>query len=167
MKSLKSRWEIEKNWQLLFPFLGSIAVLFSGYAIAKAILNKFTSNNILLVFLTIFISYGILNVTLRLFKPLASKWKVTYRWELIAIFLVFAVTGSSAAKLSGPILDLIHLKELITNAALFWTIRILIIFPIYQLLLVIFGWCFGQFTFFWDFEKKMLKRLGFKRFFKD
>jgi hypothetical protein len=34
------------------------------------------------------------------------------------------------------------------------------------MLLVVFGWVFGQFTFFWGFEKKMLKRLGLGFFFK-
>ena len=54
-----------------------------------------------------------------------------------------------------------------SNSFLFWTLRILIIFPVYQLLLIIFGWLFGQFHFFWAFEKKMLSRMGFKRFFNE
>ena len=37
---------------------------------------------------------------------------------------------------------------------------ILLIFPVYQILLVAFGWLFGQFKFFWNMEKKMLRRLG-------
>ncbi|MEM7187721.1 MAG: DUF6787 family protein, partial [Bacteroidota bacterium] len=42
----------------------------------------------------------------------------------------------------------------------YWTIRLLIIFPIYQVLLVFFGWLYGEFTFFWGFEKKMLRGMG-------
>ncbi|MEL0308655.1 MAG: DUF6787 family protein, partial [Flavobacteriaceae bacterium] len=42
----------------------------------------------------------------------------------------------------------------------YWPLRIILIFPLYQVLLVLFGWIFGQFKFFWAFEKKMLKRLG-------
>jgi len=166
MQKIKERWEIEKNWQLLYPILGIIALLFSGYKLAVVILSKFSEKtNILLIFLTLFIAYGILNITLKLFKKLAVKWQVTYRWELIAIFLVFAITGSSAAKISGPIIEMLNLKALITNSFLFWTLRILIIFPIYQILLIIIGWLFGQFKFFWAFEKKMLSRMGFKKFF--
>ena len=41
--------------------------------------------------------------------------------------------------------------------------RITIIFPIYQILILIVGFLFGQFKFFWDFEKKMLFRLGLKK----
>jgi hypothetical protein len=33
--------------------------------------------------------------------------------------------------------------------------------------LIIIGALFFQFSFFWNFEKKILKRIGFKRFFKD
>jgi hypothetical protein len=42
----------------------------------------------------------------------------------------------------------------------------MLIFSIYQFLLVIVGTIFGQYQFFWNMEKKMLKRIGFKRFFK-
>lgn len=166
MQKIKERWEIEKNWQLLYPFLGIMALLFSGYKLAVVILSKFSEKtNILLIFLTLFIAYGILNITLKLFKKLALKWQVTYRWELIAIFLVFAITGSSAARISGPIIEMLNLKALITNSFLFWILRILIIFPIYQVILIIVGWLFGQFKFFWAFEKKMLSRMGLKNFF--
>lgn len=168
MQKIKDRWEIQQNWQLLFPFLGIFALLFSGYALAKVILSNFTNqSNILLGFLTIIIAYGILNVTLKLFKRLSIKWGITYQWELIAVFLVFAITGSTATKISGPIIEFLGLKDSITNSFLFWTLRILIIFPIYQVLLIIFGWLFGQFQFFWAFEKKMLCRMGFKKFFND
>jgi hypothetical protein len=37
--------------------------------------------------------------------------------------------------------------------------RLVLIFPIYQVLLVFIGAIFGQFSFFWNFEKKMLVRL--------
>jgi len=168
MQKIKDIWEIEKNWQLIHLILGALALLLSGYLLAKGILSNFSeANTILLIFLTFIIAYGILNITLKLFKKLANKWHVSYRWELIAIFLVFAVTGSTSAKISGPIIEILSLKELIPNSFLFWTIRILIIFPIYQVLLVIVGWMFGQFKFFWAFEKKMLSRMGLKKYFSE
>jgi hypothetical protein len=37
-----------------------------------------------------------------------------------------------------------------------------LIFPLYQVLLVLIGALFGQFSFFWGFEKKMLRRFGLK-----
>ena len=160
MEALKSRWDITKNWQLIHVILGIVALLFCGFAISKAIIPA--ENVVLLLCLTVLMSYVILNITLRLFKTLKTRWAVKYRWELIAIFLVFAITGSTSARLSVPFVELIGLDSLIQNKTIFWIVRILIIFPIYQILLIGFGWLFGQFEFFWDFEKKMLRRFGVK-----
>ncbi len=79
---------------------------------------------------------------------------------MIAIFIVFAITGSVSGRLAGPFTELIGLSSENVNPWIFWTARIVLIFPIYQILLVLFGWCFGQFGFFWNFEKKMLRRMG-------
>jgi ABC-type phosphate/phosphonate transport system permease subunit len=166
MQKIKDRWEISKNWQLIHVLLGLIALLLSGYVLAKKIISNFSQNNtILLVFLTFIIAYVILNITLRLFKKLSKKWNVNYRWELIAIFLVFAITGSTSAKISGPVIEFLNVRKFVPNSILYWIIRILIVFPIYQILLVMVGWVFGQFKFFWAFEKKMLSRMGLKNFF--
>ena len=62
------------------------------------------------------------------------------------------------------VLDLVGLDKLAVSPWVFWPIRIFIIFPIYQVLIVLIGAIFGQFKFFWAFEKKMLVRLGFKQF---
>ena len=82
---------------------------------------------------------------------------------MIAIFIVFAITGSLSARLAAPLVHLLGLDYETSSGWLYWPVRILIIFPIYQLLLVAIGWLFGQFQFFWAFEKRMLKkmRLGF------
>ncbi|MGB2332508.1 MAG: DUF6787 family protein [Litorivicinaceae bacterium] len=45
---------------------------------------------------------------------------------------------------------------------MFWPLRVLIIFPIYQLLLIIIGTLAGQFSYFWEFEKKFLRRIGIR-----
>ena len=93
-------------------------------------------------------------------EKLKQRWGIESNFQIIVIFVVFAVTGSAAAKLAEPVTELIGLNRETTNAWLYWIIRILLIFPIYQVLLVVFGWLFGQFKFFWNFEKKMLRRLG-------
>ena len=92
-------------------------------------------------------------------KKLKERWGISSNWQVAVIFIVFAVTGSTSAKLAGPLTDAIGVTKEI-GGFLYWTIRILIIFPIYQVLLVFFGWLFGEYTFFWNFEKKMLKRMG-------
>ena len=57
-------------------------------------------------------------------------------------------------------------KDLFLGDILYWTLRVVIVFPLYQLLLLVIGTLFLQFKFFWNFEKKILCRIGFKRFFK-
>lgn len=97
---------------------------------------------------------------------LKKHWGIDSNFQIVIIFIVFAVTGSAAAKLAAPLTEFIGLGRETTNVWLYWPIRILLIFPIYQVLLVLFGWLFGQFEFFWNFEKKMLNRLGLGFLFK-
>ena len=165
MQKLKERWEISQSWQLLFPILGALLVLLSAYTIARRLLHLFTLNNsywewpFTLALSALGYLIGI-RFFLWCFKKLENKWVVSQKWEMIAIFIVFAITGSVAAKLAKPLMDMIGLQQASTNGWIYWPLRILIILPIYQLLLIIFGWLFGQFKFFWAFEKKMLKRMG-------
>jgi hypothetical protein len=95
---------------------------------------------------------------------LKEKWGITSNFQIIIILVVFSITGSVAVWIAKPVLNLVGLDKEVVSPWLFWPIRIFIIFPIYQILIVIIGTLFGQFKFFWAFEKKMLVRLGFKRF---
>lgn len=97
-------------------------------------------------------------------NKLKEKWGITSNYQIIIILLVFSITGSIAVWIAKPVLNLIGLDKEVVSPWLFWPIRILIIFPIYQILIVIIGTLFGQFKFFWSFEKKILVRLGFKCF---
>jgi hypothetical protein len=104
-------------------------------------------------------------------QELKKRWGIESNFSIIVILIVFAITGSSALKIARPFLDFIGFtRNLFTDewhySALYWTVRILIIFPIYQLLLMFFGWICGQFKFFWNLEKKMLTRLGLGFLFK-
>ncbi|MFH6972447.1 DUF6787 family protein [Flavobacterium petrolei] len=99
-------------------------------------------------------------------NKLKQRWGIDSNFQLIIIFIVFAITGSASAWLSKPFCFWLG----ITREDLgFWftPIRLILIFPIYQVLLVLIGFLFGQFKFFWAFEKKMLKRLGLGFLFND
>ncbi|HEY4616658.1 MAG TPA: DUF6787 family protein [Flavobacterium sp.] len=99
-------------------------------------------------------------------KALKKRWGIESNFQLTIIFIVFAITGSTSAWISKPVcIWLGILKEDFG----FWhtPMRLLIIFPLYQVLLVLIGFLFGQFEFFWAFEKKMLKRMGFAFLFKE
>ena len=95
-------------------------------------------------------------------KKLKERWNIHSNWRLTVVFVVFAITGSTAAKFAGPITELLGITTSL-DWYFYWPARILFIFPIYQVLLVFFGWLFGEFNFFWSFEKKMLwsMKLGF------
>ncbi|HLO72928.1 MAG TPA: DUF6787 family protein [Flavobacterium sp.] len=101
-------------------------------------------------------------------KKLKERWNVKSNWQLTLIFIVFAITGFSSLQLAKPFLALIGIPETFQPHWLYRVLRLILIFPIYQVLLVLVGFLFGQFEFFWKFEKKMLERmkLGFiARFF--
>ena len=97
-------------------------------------------------------------------KQLKEKWGIKSTFQLTIIFFVFSITGSLALWVAKPLLSLIGVEKNSLSPWIFWPVRILIIFPIYQVLIVIVGAIFGQFRFFWNFEKKMLSRLGFNQF---
>ena len=98
-------------------------------------------------------------------QKLKARWGIQSNWQLFIILVVFAITGSSSVWVAKPVLHWLGIDGLREVTAwwgpwLYWTLRILLIFPFYQVLLVFFGWLFGQFRFFWNFEKKILRRMG-------
>ena len=94
-------------------------------------------------------------------NKLKEKWRITSNLQLIIILIVFSITGLTSVWIARPLLEYLNVDR---TTWMFWPIRILIIFPIYQVLIIVIGTLFGQFKFFWQFEKKMLSRLGFKQF---
>ncbi|MEM8520811.1 DUF6787 family protein [Flavobacterium sp. PL12] len=99
-------------------------------------------------------------------NKLKERWKIESNYQLTIIFIVFAITGSASAWLSKPFCFWLGITK--EDLGLWFTaVRLLLIFPIYQVLLVTIGFLFGQFKFFWSFEKKMLKRLGLGFLFKE
>ncbi len=100
-------------------------------------------------------------------QKLKDRWGINSNFDLIIILLVFSITGSLALRFANPAMDQLGLYRDITSGFVYWPIRILLIFPIYQILLIIIGTVLGQHKFFWNMEKKMLKRMGLGRFIKD
>lgn len=96
-------------------------------------------------------------------KKLKERWNVTSNFQLVVIFIVFAITGFSSLKLAVPFMQFIGLTDDVIPHWLYRVLRLILIFPIYQILLVTIGSVLGQFKFFWWFEKKMLRsmKLGF------
>jgi|TARA_B110000238_G_C15815526_1_gene306267 uncharacterized membrane protein len=99
------------------------------------------------------------------FENLKTKWNIKSNFSLVIILIVFAITGSLSLVVSDPILRLIGLEKDTMSPWLFTPLRLLIVFPVYQVLILIIGAAFGQFNFFWEFVKKMLSKMGFSRLF--
>ena len=73
--------------------------------------------------------------------------------HLIIIFVIFAISGSCSVLVSSSLLSAIDLKNIISFYPLYIFIRIVIIIPIYQLMLILIATLFGEFKYFWKFEK--------------
>lgn len=97
---------------------------------------------------------------------LKERWGITSNFQLVVIFIVFAVTGSSSAYLSKPVLEWLGVTKDSMPLWIYIPLYLILIFPIYQVLLVFFGFISGQFKFFWAFEKKMLRAVGLGFLFK-
>lgn len=98
---------------------------------------------------------------------LKERWGLNSNWDVIAVFIVFAINGSFAAWVAKPITAFLGLSPETVSPWIYYPLRVLLIFPIYQTTLPLVGWLFGQFNFFWQFEKKFLSRLGLGFLFKE
>ncbi|MFB0937371.1 MAG: diacylglyceryl transferase [Urechidicola sp.] len=98
---------------------------------------------------------------------LKERWGITSNWQILIILFVFSITGSSSLIVAKPIIKFLGITKESLHIILYWILYVLISFVFYQIILVFFGWVFGQFKFFWNMEKKMLKRMGFSKFIKD
>lgn len=93
-----------------------------------------------------------------MFKKLKERWEIESNLQLILILIVFSITGSLAAWVSKPFAELLGINDSFLPKWLFTMVRLIVVFPIYNLILIIVGTLFGQFHFFWAFEKKMFSR---------
>ena len=92
-------------------------------------------------------------------KKLKERWGITSNFQIVIIFIVFGITGSVSAYIAGPLTNII-----IGESELHWLIklliRIIVLTPIYQVLLLFFGYIFFQYKFFYNFVKKFMSILG-------
>ena len=164
MKTFKTKWEITQNWQLLFPVIGLSSLGYSAYKLTY--LLPFSALYITIP-LALVVFYVLMKIVVFFIKKLESKWIVNERWELIRIFIVFAITGSSSMLVGRPIIKWLGVTQDNLHPLFYWVLFIVISLFFYQILLVFIGWVFGQFQFFWNFEKKMIRRFGLGRFLRD
>ena len=63
-------------------------------------------------------------------NKLKQHWNITSNWQLVIIFIVFAITGSTAAYLSKPFTSAIGITKENLHWSFYWPLRLVLIFPI-------------------------------------
>tara|TARA_Y100000385_G_C12768169_1_gene498099 strand:- start:171 stop:488 length:318 start_codon:yes stop_codon:yes gene_type:complete len=99
----------------------------------------------------------------KIIQSLKNKWNVKSDIELLWIFFIFAVTGTSIVYVRKPITNYLFNKS--TYGELEWyefIITIIIVYFVYQILLFVIGSILGKYKFVKWFVVKMNKRIFFK-----
>lgn len=89
-------------------------------------------------------------------KILRKKWNVD-GWPFFFILCTFGVTGTFTAWISKALSGWFHVDNYTMT---WWLLKLIPLLIGYQIFLLMFGFCFGQFAFFWKFEKKLLTAMG-------
>jgi hypothetical protein len=87
---------------------------------------------------------------------LGRRWGVSPS-RVLVILLVFACTGFTVMFLKRPVVAFFVGEG--DQPLLFSVLYYLLILPVYNLILLVYGALFGQFRFFWEFEKRFFRRL--------
>jgi|APSaa5957512576_1039674.scaffolds.fasta_scaffold48970_2 hypothetical protein len=96
-------------------------------------------------------------------EKLKTRWGIKGTFHVVIILVVFALTGMSTLRVEGFISHGLNL----TDDPSFMNRLLVFIFltlPIYNILLIVIGTIFGQFKFFWNFEKRFFS--SFKKLFR-
>ena len=92
-------------------------------------------------------------------KYLKDKWNLKSNFQLVIILIVFAITGSGSLYISKPLMEFLSISSENMDIYLYWILRFIIVTFVYQFVLLLVAFVFGQFNWFWNFEKKILKKM--------
>ena len=98
----------------------------------------------------------------QIMNKIRNIFKVGTNFQLLKVNIVFAITGTLSVYFAGIIIDFLGLDPHILGSFFYWSLRIMLLIPVYQFLLIIIGSIFGEFEYFWKIERKMLGRLGIR-----
>lgn len=88
---------------------------------------------------------------------LQNRWQLKNVRQVIVVLIVFACTGFTIKHLEKPVMGWVLGTE--DYHFLFKVVFYVFILPVYFTVLLFYGFIFGQFRFFWVFEKKMWRRM--------
>lgn len=92
---------------------------------------------------------------------LQEKWGVKSVGQVIIILIVFACTGFTVVLIKPVVTD--YITDGGQTNDWFKVVYWILIFPFYNVILLTYGFLFGQFDFFWAYEKKMINRFRRKK----
>ncbi len=93
---------------------------------------------------------------MRFVDKLKDRWGVG-PWGVIAILIAFSLAGPTVLRLRAPIMNFVLPDD--SPRWVWWTVYLVLVIPIYQVVLLFYGTLLGQFRFFWDKEKKITRWL--------
>ncbi len=88
---------------------------------------------------------------------LKKRWNLKNAKQVFLVLLVFAATGFTVLLVKKPLFD--WLGPEVQQTTIFHVLYYILILPVYNLILLFYGLLVGQFRFFWEFEKRMVKRI--------
>jgi hypothetical protein len=88
-------------------------------------------------------------------ERMKQKWGLNSMFQVILILIVFALTGTTVVWIRPIIFKMLGIEN--ASGWLKTISYLILVFPLYQVLLLIYGFIFGQFSFFWEKEKKLAK----------
>ena len=80
--------------------------------------------------------------------------------QLVLILCVFAITGTTTAYCTRMITLWLGLDA---SSLMYWVMKVAMLVFGYQVLILLFSIPFGQFRFFWNYEKKILNWFRFRK----
>ncbi|WP_057940448.1 DUF6787 family protein [Algoriphagus resistens] len=90
-------------------------------------------------------------------QRLQTKWKLDSLLQVVLVLVVFACTGFTILFIKNPVLDFFGVEK---GGFINTILYLLLVLPLYQIFLLIYGFIFGQFNFFWEKEKQIFRRIG-------
>ncbi|MCX8491020.1 MAG: hypothetical protein ORN54_08130 [Cyclobacteriaceae bacterium] len=91
-------------------------------------------------------------------QKLQVRWKVNNLYQVVIILFVFACTGFTVLLIKKPLFQYWFAEvEMPLWASILYYVLIL---PVYNIFLLLYGFLFGQFQFFWQFEKRVFGRIA-------
>ncbi len=93
----------------------------------------------------------------KIFEKLKKKWGLASTGEVFVILAIFSLAGPSDSFVVKSLLHSVFKSISALPLGLRIAVYVLIAVPLYQCFLLIYGFLFGKFDFFWKRQKKTLQ----------